>query len=112
MDDSLVMVGGACRRVSCPDVKKVVTGRHHLRDFMARSRHKNSSRSERRCPARKITTDPMNRTEPQISIRTFGLECETTVQSVSSGMQTASSELVKSGDWNLTTDGTQKQSTM
>ena len=61
--------------------------------------------------ARKITTDPMNRMNPDIDTE-FGLECETTVQSVSSGMQTVCSELVKSGDWNLRTDGTQKQSTM
>ena len=29
--------------------KKVVTGRHHLRDFTERNRHRYSSRSERRC---------------------------------------------------------------
>ena len=35
--------------VSCPGVKKVVMGRHRLRDFMARNRNWNSSRSETRC---------------------------------------------------------------
>ena len=44
--------------------KKVVTGRHHLRDFTARGRHRNSSRSEK-VLARKITTDPMNRMNPR-----------------------------------------------
>ena len=87
-DDSLVMPRlWSTPGVFCPGVKKVVTGRHHLRDFTARGRHKNSSRSERRCWQERsphiLRTSDAN-TE-------FGLECETTVQSVSSGMY---SELV------------------
>ena len=51
-----------------------------------------------------------HRSDPDISSE-FALECETTVQSVSAGMQTVRSELAKFGDWNLRTDGTQKQLT-
>ena len=48
-DDSLAMVGRACRMYPVQVPKKVATGRHHLRDFIVRNRHRNSSRSERRC---------------------------------------------------------------
>ena len=90
--------------VSCPGVKKVVTGRHHLRDFTERGRHKFGEK----VLARTITTGPMNGMSPRYQYGIWG----TTEQSVSSGKQTVCSELVKSGDWKIRTDGTQKQSTM
>ena len=34
---------------SCPDVKTVVTGRRHVKDCMARSRHKNLSQLVKKC---------------------------------------------------------------
>ena len=79
-----------------------------MRDFTARDRHNEFVPFGEKVLARKITADPMNRMNTRYH---YGI-CETTVQSVSSGMQTVQSELVKSGDWNLRTDGTQKQSTM
>ena len=72
---------------SCPDVKRVVTGRCHLKDCMARSRHPDT-------------------------ISGFGLECKTTMQNVSLGMHMVYSELSKSQDWNCRADGTTKPSTM
>ena len=57
--------------------------------------------------ARQITIKPRNRMNPRYQY----LGCETIAQSASSGLQMVCSELVKSGDWNLRTDGTQKPST-
>ena len=55
-------------------------------------------------------TDEQNK--PQISVWGLALECETTAQSASLGMQMACSEPDKFGDWNLRIGGTKKPSTM
>ena len=85
-EDSPVAPWWSTPDASCPGASKVGTGRHHLRDFMVRNRHRNSSRSER----------SMNRTdeqdEPLISVRglarnakqqcrVFHRECRRCVQS-------------------------------
>ena len=63
IENATMLLRGIIRTVKChiesrmqeplnddsPVSKKVVTGRHHMRDFTARGRHKNSSRLERRC---------------------------------------------------------------
>ena len=49
-DESLVLPWLWSMQVaSNPDVKRVVTGRRHLKDCMARNRHKSSSRLVRKC---------------------------------------------------------------
>ena len=58
-----------------------------------------------------ISTDPMNRMKPRDKSG-FCLECGTTVQNVSLGMQMVFSEIVKSEDLNFRADGTKKPSTI
>ena len=55
-DESLVLPSLVehMQDASCPCVTKVVTGRRHLKDCTARNRHRNSSRSERRCWQEKL----------------------------------------------------------
>ena len=64
--------------------------------------------------AKQTTTDPMNRTNRMNPRYKYGmwLDCETTAQNASFGMQMVCSELVKSEGWNLGVDGTQKPSTV
>ena len=56
---------------SCPGVKKVVTGRHHVRDFMVGNRRRNSSRFGEKVLARKNHHRSDEQEEPQISIRSL-----------------------------------------
>ena len=81
-----------------------------MRDCTVRSRHRSLSRSERKCWHTNHHRYDEQDEPPDINME-IGLECETTAQSVSSGMQMLCSELVKCGDWNFRTDGTRKQST-
>ena len=96
---------------SCPGARKVVMERRHLRGCTRKSHHKSLFRLERRCWQDESPQNRGTERTPDISME-FGLECETTAQSASLGMQVACSEPEKFGDWNLWIGGTKKPSTM
>ena len=77
---------------SCPDVKRVVTGRRHVGRLLGKKPTQEFVPLGEKVLAEQITTDPMNR---MISgtCTGLGLECETTAQNVSLGLQ--------SGKWTV-----------
>ena len=94
--------------VSCPGVRRIVTGRHHFRYLHGRETDIGIRPVRREGAGKKNQHRSDEQDEPQISMRSLTRNAKKTVQCVSSGMQTVCSELAKSGAWNLRTDGTLK----
>ena len=98
---------------SCPDVRRVVTGRHHSKDCMERGRRKNSFRLERSVWRAGAGETSLHRSREQNESKIDSWYVARNAQqqcrmNASLGLQMVYSELAKSDGWNLRADGTKK----
>ena len=81
---------------SCPDAKRVVTGRRHLKKRTATNRHKSASR---------LATECWQSKSPQIQRTESIPDAKQQRRMFSLGIQMVHSEFAKSEDWNLRAGG-------